>query len=68
MLHLPLEVRGNNIDDGGKQKKEVKIKTQKQSYEDLLYKERLMGKLSLDPPTTSHIIIFVLCLFVLILC
>jgi hypothetical protein len=36
----------------------VKIKTQKQSYE----------VLSLDPPTTSHIIILMLFLFVLNLC
>jgi hypothetical protein len=33
-------VRGNNICNGGK--KGVKIKTQKQSYEVLVYKERLM--------------------------
>jgi hypothetical protein len=35
-------------------KKGVKIKTQKQNYEVLVYKDRLMWKLSLDPPTTSH--------------
>jgi hypothetical protein len=34
----------------------------------LVYKERLMWKLSLDPPTASHIIILMLFLFVLILC
>jgi hypothetical protein len=50
-------------------KKAVKIKTQKQSYEDFgLQRERLMCKLSLDPPTTSHIIIVMLFLLVLILC
>jgi hypothetical protein len=38
-----LEVRENNIGNGGKrQKKGVKIKTQKQSYEVLVCKERLM--------------------------
>jgi hypothetical protein len=36
-----LGVRENNIGDGGK-KKGVKIKTQKQSYKVLVYKERLM--------------------------
>jgi hypothetical protein len=49
-------------------KKGVKIKTQKQSYEVLVYKERLMWKLSLDPPTTSHIVTLMLFLFVLLLC
>jgi hypothetical protein len=49
-------------------KKGVKIKTQKQSYEVLVYTERLMWKLSLDPPTTSHIIILMLLLFVWIFC
>jgi hypothetical protein len=34
----------------------------------LVYEGRLMWKLSLDPPTTSHIIILILFLFVLILC
>jgi hypothetical protein len=37
-----LGVRENNIGNGGKQKKEVKIKTQKRSYKVLVYKERLM--------------------------
>jgi hypothetical protein len=37
-----LEVRENNIGNGRKQKKSVKIKTQQQSYEVLVYKERLM--------------------------
>jgi hypothetical protein len=40
-----LRVRENNIGNGGKhQKKEkgVKIKTQEQSYEVFVYKERLM--------------------------
>jgi hypothetical protein len=39
-----LGVRDNNIGNGGitKKKKGVKIKTQKQSYEVLVYKERLM--------------------------
>jgi hypothetical protein len=32
----------NSISNGGKQKKGVKIKTQKQSYEVLVYKERLI--------------------------
>jgi hypothetical protein len=50
-------VREHNISNGGKHQKAVKIKTQKQSCEVLFYKERLMWKLSLDPPTTSHIII-----------
>jgi hypothetical protein len=38
-----LEVRENNIDNGGKhqKKKGLKIKTRKQSYEVLVYKERL---------------------------
>jgi hypothetical protein len=46
-------------------KKRVKMKTEKQSYEVLVYKDRL--KLSLDPPTTSHIIILMLFLFAVIL-
>jgi hypothetical protein len=38
-----LWVRENNIGNGGKHKKKgVKIKTQKQSYEVLVHKERLM--------------------------
>jgi hypothetical protein len=38
-----LEVCENNIGNGRKrQKKGVKIKTQKQSYEILVYRERLM--------------------------
>jgi hypothetical protein len=39
-----LGLRENNIGNGGKYKKKgrVKIKTQKQSYEVLVYKERLM--------------------------
>jgi hypothetical protein len=38
-----LGVRENNIGNGGKhQKKRVKIRTQKQSYDVLVYKERLM--------------------------
>jgi hypothetical protein len=38
-----LGVRENNIGNGGKyQKKGVKIKTQKQSYEVFVYKDRLM--------------------------
>jgi hypothetical protein len=38
-----LGVRENNIDNGEKHtKKGVKIKTQKQSFEVLVYKERLM--------------------------
>jgi hypothetical protein len=62
-------VRKNNIGNGGKHlKKGVKIKTQKQSYEVLVYKERLVRKLSLDPPITSPTIILMLFLFVLILC
>jgi hypothetical protein len=36
-----LVVRGNNIGNGGK-KKGVKSKSQKQSYEVLVYKDRLM--------------------------
>jgi hypothetical protein len=64
-----LGLRENNIGNGEKHpKKGVKIKTRKQSYEVLVYKERLIWKLSLDPPTTSHIIILMLFLFVLILC
>jgi hypothetical protein len=41
----------------------VMAENKKQSYE-----ERFMWKLSLDPPTTSHIISLMLFLFVLILC
>jgi hypothetical protein len=65
-----LRVRENNIGNGGKhtKKKGVKIKSQKQSYEVLVYNERLTWKLSLDPPITSHIIILMLFLFALILC
>jgi hypothetical protein len=65
-----LAVRENNIRNGGKHKKKkgLKMKTQKQSYQVLVYKERLMSKLSLDLTTTSHIIILTLFLFVLILC
>jgi hypothetical protein len=37
-----LGVRENNIGNGGKHKKGVKIKTQDQSYEVFVYKERLM--------------------------
>jgi hypothetical protein len=38
-----LGVRENKIGSGGKHKKKgVKIKTQKQNYEVLIYKERLM--------------------------
>jgi hypothetical protein len=38
-----LRVRENNIGNGGKHKKKgVKIKIQKQNYEVLVYKERLM--------------------------
>jgi hypothetical protein len=39
-----LGIRENNIGNGGKcqKKKAVKLKTQKQSYEALVYKERLM--------------------------
>jgi hypothetical protein len=68
---IPLGVCENTIGNGGKhqkKKKGVKIKTQKQSYEVLVYKERLKWKLSLDPPTASHIIILMLFLFVSILC
>jgi hypothetical protein len=75
VIRVTLEVRGgsvggirkNNIGNGGKhqnKKKEVEIKTQKQSYEVLVYKGT---KLSLDPPTSSNIIILMLFLFVLIL-
>jgi hypothetical protein len=41
---------------------------QKQFYEVFVYKDSLMSKLSLDPPTTSHIINLTLILFVSILC
>jgi hypothetical protein len=69
VVGVPLGVRENNIGNGAKHtKKGVKIKTQKQSYEVLVYKVRLMLKLSLDPPTISHIIILMLFLFVLISC
>jgi hypothetical protein len=37
-----LGVRENNIGNGGKHKKRVKIKTQKPNYEVLVYKERLV--------------------------
>jgi hypothetical protein len=58
------------IAENAKKKKGVKIETQKQSYEVSVYRERerLMCKLSLDPPTASHTIIVMLFLFVLILC
>jgi hypothetical protein len=40
---VPLGVRENNIGNGGKHKRKgVKIKTQKESYEVLAYKERFM--------------------------
>jgi hypothetical protein len=40
---VSLRVRGNNIGIGGKHKKKiVKIKTRKQRYEVLVYKERLV--------------------------
>jgi hypothetical protein len=70
VVRVLLGVRENNIDNREKhqKKKGVKIKTQKQSCEVSVYKERLMLKLSRDPPTTSHIIILRLLLFVLILC
>jgi hypothetical protein len=43
VVRVPLRVRKNNIGNGGKYTKEgVKIRTQKQSYEVLVYKERLM--------------------------
>jgi hypothetical protein len=65
-----LGVRENNMRIGGRHKKikGVEMKIQKQSYEVLVYKERLMRKLSLDTPTASHIIILMLFLFVLIFC
>jgi hypothetical protein len=44
------------------------METQNQSYEILVYREKLTRKLSLDPPTTSRIIILMLFLFILILC
>jgi hypothetical protein len=47
--------------------KKKRIKTQEQSYEVVVYNESVMRKLSLDPPTTSHIIILMLFLFVLVL-
>jgi hypothetical protein len=37
-----LGIRKNNIGNGGKHKKRVKIKTRKESYEVLGYKERLV--------------------------
>jgi hypothetical protein len=44
VVRVPLELRENNIGNGGKhtQKLGVQIKTQKQSYEILVYKERLV--------------------------
>jgi hypothetical protein len=40
VVHVPLGVRENNIGNGGKhQENGVKIKTGKQSYEVLVYKE-----------------------------
>jgi hypothetical protein len=43
VVRVPLGVRENNIGNGRKhKKKDVKIKTQKQSYELLVYKDRLM--------------------------
>jgi hypothetical protein len=42
VVHAPLGVRENNIGNGGKHKKKlVKIKARKQSYEVLVYRERL---------------------------
>jgi hypothetical protein len=44
VVRVPLGVRENNIGNGGKhqkKKRRVKIKTQKQIYEVLVYKERL---------------------------
>jgi hypothetical protein len=42
-------VRENNIGNGGKHKKGVTIKTQKQGYEVLVYKGRLMLKVVTRP-------------------
>jgi hypothetical protein len=44
VVSVPLGIQENNIGNGGKhqKKKGVKIKTQKQSHEVLVYKERLM--------------------------
>jgi hypothetical protein len=44
VVRVSLGVRENNISNGGKHQKEkgVKTKTQKQSYEVLVYRERLM--------------------------
>jgi hypothetical protein len=43
MVRVPLGVLQNNIGNGRKhQKNGVRIKTQKQRYEVLVYKERLM--------------------------
>jgi hypothetical protein len=47
----------NIIGNGGKHKKRVKIKHKNKVMKfTKFYNGRLMGKLSLDPPTTSHII------------
>jgi hypothetical protein len=42
VVRIPLGVRENNIGNGEEKKKGVEIETQKQSYEVLVYKERLM--------------------------
>jgi hypothetical protein len=43
VVRVPLQASENNICNGGKhQKNGVKINTQKQSYEVLVYEERLM--------------------------
>jgi hypothetical protein len=41
VVRVTLGVRENNIGNGGKHQKKRELKTQKESYEVLLYKERL---------------------------
>jgi hypothetical protein len=62
-----LGVSQNNIGNGGKHiKKGVKIRTLKQSYEVLVYKEKHVKVVT--RPTHHYIIILMLFLFALILC
>jgi hypothetical protein len=67
VVRVPLGVSGGPVGGYAKimaenthKKKRFELKRQKQSHEVLVYKERLMSMLSLDPPTTSHIITLML--------
>jgi hypothetical protein len=63
-----LGVRENNIGNGGKYKKRVKIKTQKTKLCSVGLQRETNVKVVANPPTISHIIILMLFLIVLILC